>query len=70
MDTQKRFSTKQVLKFLVPSAIGVFLFMMPVPYNGSYNISIAIITSKLTALLANIMPIIVYIVISLSLIHI
>ncbi|MEE0741845.1 MAG: YjiH family protein [Emergencia sp.] len=66
MDTQKRFSTKQVLKFLVPSAIGVFLFMMPVPYNGSYNISIAIITSKLTALLANIMPIIVYIVISLS----
>lgn len=66
MDNQKRFSIQQILKFLIPSAVGVFLFMMPVPYNGSYNISIAIITSKLTALLADIMPAIVYIVITLS----
>lgn len=62
----KKYSRVQLARFLVPSVIGVFLFMTPVPYNGSYNISIAIITSKITKLLAGIMPTVVYVVILLS----
>jgi nucleoside recognition membrane protein YjiH len=62
----KTYSITQSLKFFIPSAIGVFLFMMPVPFNGSYNIPIAIIVSKVTSVIAVYMPIIVYIVIIAS----
>lgn len=66
MSENKKYSSKQILKFVIPSIIGIGLFMMPVPYNGSYNIPIAIVTSKATKLLAPIMPYFVYIVIMLS----
>lgn len=60
------YSLKQVLKFLIPSAIGVFLFMIPVPFKGTFNIPIAIIVSKVTSIIATYMPTIVYAVIILS----
>lgn len=66
MEEKKEYSTKQILKFLIPSVVGVFLFMCPVSYNGSLNITIAILTSKFTKLLAPYMPYVVYIVIILS----
>lgn len=66
MEEKKKYNSKQVLKFAIPSLIGIALFMMPVPYNGSYNIPIAIVTSKFTKLLAPIMPYFVYIAIIIS----
>lgn len=65
MEKKKR-TPKELAKFIIPSAVGVFLFMCPVPYNGSWNISIAIITSNITNIIATYMPYVVYAVILLS----
>lgn len=65
MEKKKR-TPKELAKFIIPSAVGVFLFMCPVPYNGSWNISIAIITSNITNIIAAYMPYVVYAVILLS----
>ncbi|WP_439036004.1 YjiH family protein [Agarivorans sp. Z349TD_8] len=36
-------------KFILPSLLGIFLFMLPLPYNGSYTIPVAILAKSLVA---------------------
>lgn len=66
MEKTEKYSAAQVMKFLIPSAVGLFLFMIPISYNGTYNLPIAIVVSKATNLISDYMPVIVYIVITLS----
>ncbi len=40
-------------KFIVPSMLGIFLFMLPLPYDGSYTIPVAILAKALVALLGD-----------------
>lgn len=46
-------STTSILKFVLPSLLGIFLFMLPIPYEGSITIPIAILSSGLQSLLAD-----------------
>ena len=39
----------QILKFLIPSSIGVILFLFPVTYEGNTTIFLAVITSIIRA---------------------
>ncbi|MEE1072528.1 MAG: YjiH family protein [Cellulosilyticum sp.] len=55
-----------ILKFLLPSLLGIFLFMLPIPYGDSLTIPIAILSSSLQSLLANYMLYILFIVVALS----
>lgn len=57
---------KRILKFVIPSLIGVFLFLFPVPQNGAVTIPIGIIIDWIKAVGGNAIPIIIYISIALS----
>lgn len=59
-------SIASVLKFIVPSFLGIFLFMLPIPYEGSITIPIAILSTGLQNLLSNYLLYILFIVILIS----
>lgn len=52
-------NTKTILTFIVPSLIGLLLFMMPVHYQNALTIPVAVIAKGLQALLADELPLIV-----------
>ncbi|WP_174614652.1 YjiH family protein [Virgibacillus ihumii] len=62
----KKIDRKGLLKFLLPSLFGVFIFLFPVYDNNSFNIPLGIITEYLIHLLTSVLPAILTIVISLS----
>ncbi|WP_350343012.1 YjiH family protein [Proteinivorax tanatarense] len=45
-----------LLKFLIPSGLGILLFMTPIPQNGSLTIPIALLTDRFIDLFMNILP--------------
>ena len=46
-DNKSRFTLKDNLKFIIPSIIGVLLFMIPIKYEGDVTIPIAIFSGML-----------------------
>lgn len=56
---KKSHSLQTVLTFIVPSLLGLLLFMMPINYDGNITIPIAIIAKKLQSLLGDSLPLIV-----------
>lgn len=54
------------LKFIIPSIIGILLFMVPVKANGEITIPVALIANQITTHLETIIPTITVILISLS----
>ncbi|MDO5794246.1 MAG: YjiH family protein [Turicibacter sp.] len=53
------YKVTEVLKFLVPSIIGVILFMMPVSHQGEITIPIALLSGWVQESLADVLPTIV-----------
>ena len=47
---------KDYLQFLVPSLIGIFLFVVPLSINGEFTISVAILANFVEGLLAGYLP--------------
>ncbi|MBU3804151.1 MAG: YjiH family protein, partial [Candidatus Cellulosilyticum pullistercoris] len=62
----KPYSTVSVIKFILPSLLGIFLFMLPIHYEGSITIPIAILSSTLQELLADQMLCILFITVTIS----
>lgn len=62
----KKLDSKSIMKFLVPSIIGVFLFLCPVPWKGSINIPIGIISEWLAGAIKPVAPILITTVILIS----
>ncbi|TCQ03052.1 YjiH family protein [Serpentinicella alkaliphila] len=58
-----KFSTGNLLRFLIPSIIGVILFMTPISYLGEITIPVAIFSKYVQNLLADILPTIITILI-------
>lgn len=52
MNMNQELSTKHMLLFLIPSIIGAFLFLIPVPFgeDGQWTVIIAILASQLQAI--------------------
>lgn len=59
-------SLKNNLKFIIPSIIGVLLFMTPIKFDGEITIPIAIFSGKLVDLLGSNLPYIISSVICIS----
>ncbi|MDH6363488.1 nucleoside recognition membrane protein YjiH [Enterococcus sp. PF1-24] len=57
---------KPLLKFLIPSVLGVFIFLLPVPFEGSITIPIGIITNQLSSFIEPFSTTIVLMFISFS----
>lgn len=59
-------TSKNILKFILPSLLGIFLFMIPIPYKGSITIPIAILSSGLQTLLASHIETVLFVIIACS----
>lgn len=59
-------STHNLFKFLFHSLLGIFLFMLPIPYNDSITIPIAILSSGLQKLIAPQIQIVLFTIILIS----
>ncbi|MEL7648531.1 MAG: YjiH family protein [Sedimentibacter sp.] len=66
MNNTKQINSKGILKFAVPSALGVFLFLFPLPWKGSVNIPIGIISEWLAAFIKPAAPLLIMIFILTS----
>lgn len=60
------YTLTNILKFVLPSLLGVFLFMLPISFEGSITIPIAILSNSLKSFLSNEMLYILFFIISLS----
>lgn len=63
---EKRIETGQLLRFVIPSAIGVFLFLCPIWYNGAMNTPIGVLSSAISNLIAPISRILVCMLVVIS----
>ncbi|WP_100400806.1 YjiH family protein [Bacillus sp. FJAT-44742] len=54
------------MRFIIPSLIGIFLFMIPISYDGSVTIPVAILAGMVEELLGPALPAIVTILIGLA----
>lgn len=62
--SKKKYETKDLLKFIIPSLIGVLLFMVPVSYEGELSIPIAVLSSVVKSTIGNFIPLTVTILIA------
>ncbi|ADL13002.1 YjiH family protein [Acetohalobium arabaticum] len=59
-------TTPKVLKFLIPSLIGIFMFLCPVPYDGAISTPVGVISEWLAAVGEAYLPIVVTVLITFS----
>ncbi|WP_105254527.1 YjiH family protein [Pseudoalteromonas sp. T1lg75] len=64
--SQPRTMANTLLTFLIPSLIGVFLFMVPIPWDGQIKISVAILADMLRQALAPIASTLLLVIISMT----
>lgn len=57
---------RNVLMFLLPSLLGIGLFMTPIPYDGSFTIMIALLAKSLQQGLYEVLPLLVTVLVGLS----
>lgn len=65
MINQQKYNTRDLLKFILPSLIGITLFMVPIYYNGELSIPIAVCSNIVQGLFGDILPLALTVLISL-----
>ena len=66
LSVKKGYSAKQIMKFLIPSIIGVLLFLVPISVDGTVTIGLGVMADALQAAIAEYIPLIMTVVIALS----
>lgn len=59
-------NSKNMAGFLVPSIVGIVLFMIPVKYDGNWTVTVKIIADWIGGLLAGILPLLCVLIITVS----
>ncbi len=57
---------KQVLRFLIPSLLGLFFFLLPVRYEGGWTIPMGVLSGVLTDQVGPFMPTVVLVIVITS----
>jgi nucleoside recognition membrane protein YjiH len=65
--TEKKYASADLIKFIIPSLMGIGFFMVPISYNGEITIPIAILSNLVQDLLAGYIPAIMTVLIILTL---
>lgn len=65
-NSQKRYNTYSLLKFIIPSIIGIILFMTPIKINGEFTIPIAFLSNFIVDKFSDILPLAAVIIVSIS----
>ncbi|MCI8609748.1 MAG: YjiH family protein [Firmicutes bacterium] len=58
--------SKLLARFLVPSIVGILIFMIPIKYGGEWTIAVKILADKIGGVLASVLPILCVIIITIS----
>ena len=61
-----KYSTKQIVGFILPSIIGILLFMIPIQVDGSWTIIVKLIADVIGNLLVDFLPILCVIIVTIS----
>ena len=61
-----KYSAKQLIGFIVPSIVGILLFMIPIQVDGSWTIAIKVVADVIGAALADFLPLLCVIIVTLS----
>jgi nucleoside recognition membrane protein YjiH len=64
--SKTNYSNSQLSSFILPSVIGILLFMTPIPHNGEVTIPIAVLSNYLYGSLEPVLPVIMTVLISIS----
>ena len=62
----KRYQTKDILGFIIPSVIGIVLFMVPVHVGGTWTIIVKVIADVIGSALGDFLPLLCALVITVS----
>ena len=62
----KKHPTKDYAKFILPSVVGVLLFMVPVQVDGTWTVVVKVVADAIGAALADLLPILCCLVITVS----
>lgn len=65
-DSNNSAKMSNILKFLLPSLVGVFLFLIPIPYGNTFTLPIGIVFDYLKQIFKKILPYAVVCITSLS----
>jgi nucleoside recognition membrane protein YjiH len=63
---KKSYSGLDYSKFIIPSLIGIILFMIPFKYEGEYTIPVAMLSNLLSGILGNSLPTIITLLITFT----
>ena len=58
--------SKLMVKFIVPSIIGILLFMIPVKYDGSWTICVKILADFISGAIGGVLPLLCVIIVTVS----
>ncbi|SDK20498.1 YjiH family protein [Natronincola ferrireducens] len=64
--TKPNYSTADLLSFIVPSIIGVLIFMIPISHNGEITIPIAVFSGIILDILSDTLPAIITVLMSIT----
>ena len=62
----KKYSARQIAGFVIPSVVGILLFMIPVNYGGSWTIIIKIVADMISGVLADFLPLLCVTIVTAS----
>ncbi len=65
MTKKQNYNNKDLLKFIIPSIIGITLFMVPIYYSGELSIPIAVFSNIVQELFQDILPLVLTFLITL-----
>lgn len=63
---KKSYTAKDYSRFIIPSVIGILLFMIPFKYDGDYTITVAMLSNALAGLLGDALPTLVTLLITFT----
>lgn len=66
--TYSKPSTASYIKFIIPSLIGIFLFMIPISYAGEVTIPVALLADWIQGVLEGTLPTLMTVIITLTVI--
>jgi len=61
-----KYSAKQIAGFVIPSIVGILLFMIPIQVNGSWTITVKVIADIIGGALGGFLPLLCLIIVSVS----
>ncbi|MBQ9001610.1 MAG: YjiH family protein [Eggerthellaceae bacterium] len=62
----EKYTAKQIAGFVIPSAVGIMLFMIPIQVDGSWTIAVKVVADLIGGALADFLPLLCVIIVTVS----